>query len=79
MKLEVKNVFGSIRLELTIEDGEERALLKEFIDALNGEPVDVTGEQVAAALYERKLVVESLGFDGLGIDSIAIESLGDAT
>lgn len=80
MKIEVREVNGAVRMDLTGENAREWAKLREFVELLNGKPID-KGSAIALTapvnpVLDASLRVESVGFDGDGsIESIAIEGV----
>lgn len=73
MKLEVRHVHGTIRLDLTCTNVHELQQLQRFVELLNGKPLDK--ENVASnSIFDMVVRIESAGFDDKGrVESIAIE------
>jgi len=71
MKINVRRVNGSLRLELDAETVSEAAGLSKFIDALNGGTIKEDEDNIA---FDRALRVESVGIGIEALNSIAIET-----
>jgi len=73
MKVQVRHVHGTVRLDLAGENADDFQQIRAFVEALNGKPIDkdnVAGNPV----FDLPVRVESVGFDGDGsVESIAIE------
>ena len=73
MLLEVRNVNGAVRLDLTAENPHELTEIRKFVEALNDGPVDTKAED--HPFLDAQLRVESAGFDEAGlVESVAIEA-----
>lgn len=73
MKLEVRQVNGAARLELSVENSTDQQQLREFVEQLNGGPLD--NERGAGnPIFDCPVRVESVGFaDDGSVESVAIE------
>ena len=72
MKIEVRHIHGTVRLDLTGETAEEFQSIRAFVEALNGGPVAPNGKK--HPVFDLPVRIESIGFDGDGsIESVAIE------
>ena len=72
MKIEVRHIHGTVRLDLAGETAEEFRQIRAFVEALNGGPVIANGRK--NPVFDLPVRVESVGFDGDGsIESIALE------
>lgn len=73
MKIEVREVNGAVRLDLAGESGPEWQKLREFVERLNGGPLDKE-KGGGNPVFDCAVRVESVGFDDDGsIESVAIE------
>jgi hypothetical protein len=73
MKIEVRRVGDAAHLVLAGETAAEWRALREFVELINGGPVDPTDVDVNP-VFDRSLRVESVGFDDDGIvESLTVE------
>lgn len=73
MRLEVREVNGTVRLDVTCTNAHELLLLRRFVEMLNGGPLDK--QNVASnPVFDRPIRIESVGFDANGnVESAAFE------